>query len=590
LTGRARDLTASSGGPEYLIVTSSQLAEAMQPLVEYKNETGYVTVLETIEDILSQQVGRDDAERLRERLKIFHGEGGRYLLLAGDETVLPIRYAYHNDARTMPALDLQQICDLYFADLTGDWDADGDGVWGEKYSDQPDVVPELKVGRLPINSPEEATNYVQKLIRYETDPGAGSLDYLERSYFFSADQMRDHGEYGQHGEIASAFPAWFELDTVTGVEQFSGEDVNPTNAAPDQLSPILRDGFGIINVIAHGRSDGFTVRSSGFNDWPKELMLTEPAGIGHGTFESFSMAQSPSFYYSLACDNAAFDKDQPPFNHATINMAHELIGDEGGAVGMVANTRWGWISSSHLLQKAFFEWLFAHPDLTAVDALYASKAELYYYRDLVYGLNYFGDPTLRVYTSRPDRPQIDASTGDAGLDVTVTIDGSSAAGCELVLAEEGQIIGEYTTDQAGAITINYPFDNTGKYCLSTKLDDATITQYEFIPALITGAEDDPTDNLGLPQEFVLHQNYPNPFNPTTTLRFDLPRPSQVSLAVFNVLGQTVRVLVDDMLPAGNHEVSWDGRDANGRQAASGIYLYRLDTDERSDVRKMILMK
>ncbi len=590
LAVRDRTRASASSGPEYLIVTSNALAEALQPLVEYKNETGYLTVLETIEDILPQQVGRDDAEKLRERLKTFHAAGGRYLLLAGDETILPIRYAHHNDTRTMPPPDLLQVCDLYFADLTGDWDTDGDNVWGEKYSDRPDVVPELRVGRLPINSPQEATNYVKKLIRYETDPGGGSLEYLERSYFFSSDQMRDYGDHGQHGDIASAYPAWFEIDTVTGVEQATGEDANPTNAAPDQLAPVLLNGFGIINVIAHGRSDGFTVRSAGFNGWPKSMMLTGYEGNDHGTFGAFSKVESPAFYYSLACDNAAFDKDQPPFDHATTNMAQELIGDEGGAVGLVAYTRWGWISSSYLLQKEFFDSLFAHPERPAVDALYASKAALYYYRDLVYGLNYFGDPTLKVYTRRPDRPEIDAASGNAGLDVTVTVDGSTVPGCDLVLAEEGQFIGEYTTDQTGVITIDYPFDNSGLYCLSTQLDDATITQYEFIPALITGVDDDGADEPGLPHKFALHQNYPNPFNPSTTVAFDLPHRSPVKLTVFNVLGQTVNVLIDDVLPAGNHEVAWDGRSAYGEPAASGIYLYRLESEERSDVKKMILLK
>jgi len=139
------DAAASATGSEYLIVTSSSLADAMQPLVRYKVETGYQVELDSIESILSFYSGRDNAEKLRERLKTFHADGGRYVLLAGDETVLPIRYAYPNLATTMPPLDQMQVCDLYFADLTGDWDADLDGVWGERYTDGADVVPELLV-------------------------------------------------------------------------------------------------------------------------------------------------------------------------------------------------------------------------------------------------------------------------------------------------------------------------------------------------------------------------------------------------------------------------------------------------------------
>lgn len=69
--------------------------------------------------------------------------------------------------------------------------------------------------------------------------------------------------------------------------------------------------------------------------------------------------------------------------------------------------------------------------------------------------------------------------------------------------------------------------------------------------------------------------WPNPFNPRTTVAFDLPRAAHARLALHDVAGRLVRVLVDDALPAGSHEVVWDGRDASGRDAASGLYVARL---------------
>jgi len=89
----------------------------------------------------------------------------------------------------------------------------------------------------------------------------------------------------------------------------------------------------------------------------------------------------------------------------------------------------------------------------------------------------------------------------------------------------------------------------------------------------------------LPRKLSLAQNYPNPFNPSTTIRFNLDRGSEVRLEVFNILGQKVATLIDEKLPAGQHEAVFDGG-----ELASGIYLYRLLTDSSIMSRKMMLLK
>jgi hypothetical protein len=89
----------------------------------------------------------------------------------------------------------------------------------------------------------------------------------------------------------------------------------------------------------------------------------------------------------------------------------------------------------------------------------------------------------------------------------------------------------------------------------------------------------------LPTEFNLSQNYPNPFNPTTDIQLALPKASEVRLDIFNLLGQKVTTLVDGTLPAGYHTITWD---ATGH--ATGVYFYRLATDEFVTSRKMVLVK
>jgi len=95
---------------------------------------------------------------------------------------------------------------------------------------------------------------------------------------------------------------------------------------------------------------------------------------------------------------------------------------------------------------------------------------------------------------------------------------------------------------------------------------------------------------GLPQEYGLHQNFPNPFNPLTTIAFSLPRAVGVKLTVFNIEGQLVRTLLDGMMGAGIHMVTWDGHDQDNLAVSSGVYFYRLETASFTGTRKMLLLR
>ena len=91
------------------------------------------------------------------------------------------------------------------------------------------------------------------------------------------------------------------------------------------------------------------------------------------------------------------------------------------------------------------------------------------------------------------------------------------------------------------------------------------------------------DNL--PTDFQLNQNYPNPLNPTTEISFALQKGSDIKLEVFNIIGQKVATLIDEPLEAGEHKVVWDGS-----QVASGLYFYRIEANQYSATRKLILLK
>ena len=99
-----------------------------------------------------------------------------------------------------------------------------------------------------------------------------------------------------------------------------------------------------------------------------------------------------------------------------------------------------------------------------------------------------------------------------------------------------------------------------------------------------------TEHKSIPIEFALHDNYPNPFNPTTQIRFDIPKMTNVSLTIYNMLGQKIRTFNMQNAPAGYHGFNWNATNDLGASVSAGVYLYQLHTDEFSKTKKMILLK
>jgi hypothetical protein len=96
--------------------------------------------------------------------------------------------------------------------------------------------------------------------------------------------------------------------------------------------------------------------------------------------------------------------------------------------------------------------------------------------------------------------------------------------------------------------------------------------------------------IGIPESFELYQNYPNPFNPQTAIRYSLPRTDYVILEVFDINGRKIVTLVNDIQQAGSHEIVWNAKDKNGKDLASGIYLYRFNTTSSLKTKKMTLLR
>ncbi len=137
------------------------------------------------------------------------------------------------------------------------------------------------------------------------------------------------------------------------------------------------------------------------------------------------------------------------------------------------------------------------------------------------------------------------------------------------------------------LNMNYTFSDAGDYEVKCTVSDGTYAVDTIWQVTIEGTGNDGETVTPVAQSF---QVMPNPFNPETTIAFDLDKPQQVRIDIFNTRGQIVRSLTNETMESGMQYVTWDGMDDTGHEAGSGVYMIRLDRDGRSDICKALLLK
>jgi hypothetical protein len=142
----------------------------------------------------------------------------------------------------------------------------------------------------------------------------------------------------------------------------------------------------------------------------------------------------------------------------------------------------------------------------------------------------------------------------------------------------------YTTIELADVALS----TTGTYTLLA-MDHPGIDIGGFTVHLIATGVPVPDNPLDI-QTFALYANHPNPFNPSTTIQYDLPTAQLVRMTIYSLDGKPLRVLVNERKDPGRHEVSWNGRDATGKQVASGTYLFCLEAGPYREIRSMVLVK
>ena len=189
--------------------------------------------------------------------------------------------------------------------------------------------------------------------------------------------------------------------------------------------------------------------------------------------------------------------------------------------------------------------------------------------------------------------QVDARfRQNTGTTYPLLLQGSSTA-CQYIMGRDRYIVIDhrgivrYRTPATGRVGTSFD-DMAIRSAITTSLDELKMA----LQADAQAAADMESggDMTAVPGSFALIGNYPNPFNANTEIRLQLAKAGPVALNIYDVQGRLVRGLWSGLLAAGAHQLSWDGRDEAGRAAATGIFLYRLQSVGLSKTRKMLLLR
>lgn len=137
-------------------------------------------------------------------------------------------------------------------------------------------------------------------------------------------------------------------------------------------------------------------------------------------------------------------------------------------------------------------------------------------------------------------------------------------------------------------TYNYSGSTLNNLVTQEKVGDDWVNTERLL--FTWGSSTDVEENKAVAREFVLN-NYPNPFNPETTIEFQLPAASEVTVAIYDIQGRLIQTLVQNQFKsAGNHSITWDGHDMQGNAVASGVYFYQLKSADMNQTKRCLLMK
>ncbi len=475
---------------EFLVITTEGLAPAFQPLIDWKNRQGYPAAIRTVEAVeRDYPQGVDLAESIRLFLRDAYALWGtRTVIIGGDPSLVPIRYA-RSYAYNAP-IGVSIATDYYYACLDGNWNADGDNLWGEALvqgtsneSDKVDLRPELRVGRVSALDTTRVGFWVRKYLKYVKNPDL-TPGYLESvltlgEVLFDPDWRLGNADECLAGGPTpcvrsdgaaecfalidsikkSSFKSFFTFDQQYEREywwnprrEINAKQLNRTNVVAS-----LNAGRNIVHQVGHGDRDRWAIGTG-------RLLTSDVAGLTNGPRYS-------GLAYAVNCNSAAVDAD-------CVGEAWQLA-PNGGGVNYVGSTSLDFPATARKFQDAIFsDWL-NDPQQTmggayrdVVDRLGAEQGDGEgTVRFLLYGLIILGDPDLNIWRTLPEAMRVtapaDFAIGAARAPVTVLNSaGDPLAGARVCFFKDDDALGVAATGADGRVDVPFAPTSTGSFSVT----------------------------------------------------------------------------------------------------------------------------
>jgi hypothetical protein len=379
--------------------------------------------------------------------------GTTWLLIGGDTDHIPIRYVW-TEYYTQEFIPT----DMYYSHLDGNWNADGDHIFGEAYGgaedpgDYADLYPDMYVGRAPVNNLYEAETFVDKILNYTKTPPTGfgeNLLFLAE-VLFPYDWIPGEPVIMDGADICEA-----ALDSVPGSVSRTKLYENYTEfpgSIPLSVSAgtaYMNVGYNLVAQVGHGFESGMRLGNGVFGS-------TDADALTNGS--------RASFFFLLNCSAAAVDKD---------NISEHLLNNpDGGAFGVIGASRLAFPSTASYYQDLLFDYLYSDGvtdmgrTLAETKAYYAPSANTdnaHRWTQMSYIL--MGDPEARIWTDGPDPLIVDYPStvviGDTLVTVDVQEDGSPVDSAMVCLSKDDEVYARAFTNSSGIAQLSFAADTPG---------------------------------------------------------------------------------------------------------------------------------
>ncbi len=573
---------------QLLIISPSQFISDFSELIYLYKVRGLKTKIISTDSIYASSTGQDSPEKIRDFIiQEYQNNSIEYVLLGGDVEHIPYRGFYCHVQSSTVYEDYDIPSDLYYSALDGNWNTNGNNKWGEIGED--DLLPEISVARIPASNITDLSNIINKIKSYQNNP---VLNEFNKPLLAGEDLWSNPQTWG--GDY---------LDLLIGYRNDNGYTTMgiPTD---DNIEKLYDKNLGywsgstLISKINEGKS---FIHHAGHSNYNYVMRLND----GDITNQNFSQVNGLIHNYTLVnttgCNCGGFDESDC--------IAEKMVNISNFAVAFIGNSRYGWFNegqtegpSTHL-QREFVDALYNDKLYRIGVALLTSKIESVPWvtapgqweegalRWCFYCNNVLGDPAMGIWTSNPINVQADYQSsilpGTSPININVTSESIAIEGLTCVIMKDSILYGISYSDSTGSanILLDPPITEMGNAELIISGYNCLPTSF---PLTITSIQDD--ENNLVPLETKLFNNYPNPFNPTTKIEFSVSTADNFSLAVYDLLGQKVKTLVNNFYNPGNYSINWNAVDDLGMQVPSGIYFYKLNSSSFVQTNKMILLR